>query len=80
MRVFLRNKTTRLYCAGSNGWAATEGQALAFRSVHQAARFALDEKVPQAEIILKYDLLAEEVAVPVLPEWSDFSQADAAAA
>ena len=69
MRVFLRNTKTRLYRTDSNGWVATVGQALDFISVPRAARFARDEKLPEAEIVVRCDLLAEEVALPLLPEW-----------
>jgi hypothetical protein len=69
MRVFLRNKQTRLYCASSSGWTVAIAQALLFRSVRQAASFAIDEKLPEAEIVLRSDLLEEEVTLPLLPEW-----------
>ena len=71
MRVFLRNRETRLYRADSSGWAAGVGQALDFTSVRRAARFARDEKLPETEVVVRYDLLAEEVALPLVPEWCD---------
>ncbi len=74
MRVFLRSKKTRLYCAGSNGWADAIAQAVFFTSVPQAARFAFDEKVPGAEIVVRCDLLEQEVALPLLPQWCDFHE------
>jgi hypothetical protein len=74
MRVFLRNKQTRLYCADVNEWAAAVGHALEFTSVPHAARFARDENLPGIEIVVRCDLLAEEVAMPVLPEWCDVDQ------
>jgi hypothetical protein len=80
MRVFLRNRKTRLYCTGSNEWADSEGQALDFASVPQAARFAFDEDLPEAEIVLKFHILPEEVALPVLPEWCNLDQPHSAAA
>jgi len=55
MRVFLRSRQTQCYCASSNAWAAVITQALVFSSVRQAARFAFDEKVPGAEIVMKSD-------------------------
>ena len=76
----MRNKKTRLYCAGSSTWAATAQEALGFTSVPQATRFALGERVPEAEIVLSFDLLADEVVVPVLPEYRDFDYANSAAA
>ena len=80
MRVFLRNTKTRLYCADSNRWAAALGQALDFTSVPHATRFALDERLPEIEIVVRYDSLEEEVTVPLLPEWCDFHQPDSAIA
>ena len=80
MRVFLRNKKTRLYRADSNRWLAAVGQAFDFTSVPRAARFARDEKLPGLEIVVKYDTLQDEVVVPVLAEWCDIDRPLAAAA
>jgi hypothetical protein len=80
MRVFLRNKKTRLYCAGANGWAAAIGQAVEFDSIPQATRFAIDGRMPETEVVVRCDLLAEEVALPLLPEWRDLEQPRSAAA
>ena len=80
MRVFVRNKQTRLYRAASNKWAAASGEALPFASVRHAARFAFDEKVPEAELVVRYDLLEQEVVVPLLPEWCHLDERDSAAA
>ena len=51
MRVYLRNRQTRLYCASPKGWAVAIAQALLFSSVRQAARFAFHERVPETEIV-----------------------------
>jgi hypothetical protein len=80
MRVFVRNKQTRLYCAASNGWAAAMTHALPFTSVRHAARFAFDEKVPEAEIVVRCDLLEQEIAMPLLREWCDLDEPGSAAA
>ena len=80
MRVFLRDKKTRFYCADLNRWVATVGQALDFTSVPHAARFARDENLPGTEIVVRCDLLEEEVAMPLAPEWCDFDQPHSAAA
>ena len=71
MRVFLRNKQTRLYCASSSEWAPEMAQALLFTTVPHAARFAFDEEVSEVEIVLKYDLLDQEVSLPLLRELCD---------
>jgi hypothetical protein len=71
MRVFLRDRQTRRYCASSSAWAVALARALVFSSVRQAARFAFEEKVPGAEIVVRCDLLEQEVALPLLPEWCD---------
>jgi hypothetical protein len=72
MRVLLRNKKTRLYCDDLDGWAATVGQAFDFTSIAHAARFVLDEKMPEIEIVLKCDTLPDEVVMQVLAEYCDF--------
>jgi len=80
MRVFLRNKADRLYCAGQNAWVTGIGQALEFNSVPQAAKFAFEGNLPESEIIIRCDLLEEEVAMPLLPEWCEFERPNSAAA
>jgi hypothetical protein len=80
MKVLLRNRTTRLYCAASNGWTAAADQAFEFTSVPQATRFALDQNLQGTEIILRYYTFPDEVSVPLLPEWGHLYQPDSAAA
>jgi hypothetical protein len=79
MRVFLRHKKTRLYCATHDAWAVAITQARLFNNVPQAARFAFEQEVPEAEIVVRCDLLEQEVALPLLPEWCDLHQPDSAA-
>jgi len=79
MRVFLRNRQTRLYCAARDEWTVALAQALLFSSVPQAARFAFDQKLSEAEIVVRCDVLDQEVTVPLLPEWCDLDQRRAAA-
>ena len=74
MRVFLRNKKSRLYRAGSDEWAAVPEMALAFTSVPEPARVALDGNWAEMEIVIRYEILPDEVAVPVLPEWRDHAK------
>jgi hypothetical protein len=71
MRVFLRNKQTRLFYAGPSGWADTAGQALQFTSVSQAARFGIDHSLPDIELVLACYTLPDEIAMPLLLEWCD---------
>ena len=80
MKVFLRSRITRLYCAESNEWSAATGQALDFTCIARATRFALAESMPGIELVLKYDMLPDEVPVPLLAQWRDFGQPDSAAA
>lgn len=79
MRAFLRNRQTQRYCALSNGWTVAIAPALVFSNVRQAARFAFDQKVPEAEIVVRCDLLEQEVALPLLPEWCELDECGSAA-
>ena len=69
MKVLLRNTKTGYYSAGAKGWVPMARQALDFITVPQAAQFALDQDLPAIEIVLKSEVLPEEVVVPVLSEW-----------
>src|ERR1035441_9117132 len=79
MRVILRNKRTRRCCAGPNEWVATDAQALHFPNVALATRFALDENLPDTELVIMYDVVPQEVALPLLPEWCNFGHPESAA-
>jgi hypothetical protein len=79
MKVFLRNKKTRLFCADPDGWTGAVEQALDYSSISQATRFALDEELPFIELVVKYDILPDEVPVPLLPQWRDFGKLASAA-
>ena len=79
MRVLLRNKQTRLYFASSSEWVVAMTEAQLFSSVPRAARFAFDEKMPEAEIVVRCDLVEQEIALPLLPEWCDFDKRRSAA-
>jgi hypothetical protein len=79
MRVFLRNRQTRCCCASPNGWAVAIEQALVFYSVRQAARFAFDEKLPEAEIVMRSHRLEQEITLPLVPEWCDLDEPRSAA-
>ena len=79
MRVYLRNRQTRLYCAASNGWAVAITQALLFSNVRQAARFAFDKQVPEAEIVMRSDLVEQEITLPLLPQWCELQEPRSAA-
>ena len=80
MRVFLRNKQSRVYWADSDGWVVGGEHAFDFIKVPRAARFALHECSAEMEIVLKCGLLPDEVIMPVLPEYchSDYPDADVA--
>ena len=70
MKVFLRHRQTGLYRTCSNRWVAVTEKALGFTSVPEATRFALDAKLPEAELVLKFEL-QPEVTLPLLREWCD---------
>jgi hypothetical protein len=60
--------------------AVALAEALPVAKVRQAARFAFDEKLPEAANVVRCDLLDEEVSVPLVPEWCELTQLSSAAA
>jgi hypothetical protein len=79
VKAFVRNKKTRLYRAAAMGWVIASEQALCFTSVTQATKFVLEVKVPQAEIVVRFESHPYEFVVPVLAEYRGHDQPDAAA-
>jgi hypothetical protein len=51
---------------------AAHERALDFGNVSGAAKFSFKEKLPDMEIILRYDSCDGEIPLPVLPEWCLF--------
>jgi hypothetical protein len=80
VKAFVRNKETQLYRAAAKGWVTASGQALGLTIVTQATKFALEPKVPQAEIVVRFEFHPHEFVVPVLPEYRDVDQRNATAA
>jgi hypothetical protein len=74
MRVLLRDRLTKRYYAGLNQLNVHHDQALDFGNVPGAARFTLEEKLPDMEIILRYDSCDSEIPLPVLAEWCLFEE------
>ena len=79
VRAFVRNRETRLYRATAKGWIIASEQALGFTRVTWATKFALEPKVPQAEIVVRFEFHPHEFVVPVLPEYRDVDQRNATA-
>ena len=79
VKAFVRNKETQLYRAAAKGWVTASGQALGLIIVTQATKFALEEEVLQAEIVVKFESHPHEFVVPVLPEYRDVDQRNATA-
>jgi hypothetical protein len=74
MRVLLRNRRTKLYYMGLNQPGGDCQVALSFGNVGSAAKLTFEEKLPDMEIILRYDSCESEIALPVLAEWCLFEE------
>ena len=74
MRVLLKRKSTGHYYCDANQFAIEPSEALDFANVPAAAEFALAKQLPEAEIVLRWDSLAQEIPLPVLREWGDFGE------
>ena len=67
-----RSRRTKLYYLGPKQLGAAHERALDFGNVSGAAKFSFKEKLPDMEIILRYDSCDGEIPLPVLPEWCLF--------
>ena len=74
MRVLLRNRRTTLYYVGVNQHGSGQERAVDFGNVGCAAKFTFEEKLPDMEIILRYDSCDSEICLPVLAEWCLFEE------
>jgi hypothetical protein len=74
MRVLLRSRRTKLYYIGLNQSGLEHQGALDFGNVRNAARFTFEEKLPDMEIILRYDSCDSQIPLPVLAEWCLFEE------
>jgi hypothetical protein len=64
MRVFLRQKKTRLYYGGSGQLDPDLAKAMEFSSIYAASERALSEHLSEVEIVLKCDYLDREILLP----------------
>jgi len=74
MRVHLQHRKKRLYYAGHDFPLVESEGATNFASVGAAAKVALENRLAQMHIVLRYDVAPCEISLPVLPEWSDFDE------
>jgi hypothetical protein len=74
MRVHLQDRTNRLYYTGEDRPLGESDRAMNFASVGAAARLALGSQLTEMHIIVRYDVVACEISLPVLAEWSDFDR------
>jgi len=54
-KVFLRNRETGQYYAGSNGWSGNPSVAHEFDTVESAIELARTQRLADMEVVLKYD-------------------------
>jgi hypothetical protein len=74
MRVHLQDRKNRLYYAGQGFPLAGYDGALNFASVGAAAKIALEKRLTQMQIVVRYDVAPCEISLPVLAEWSNFDR------
>jgi hypothetical protein len=74
MRVHLQHRKNRLYYTGQDfPLGAFEG-AMNFATVGAAAKVALEKRLTQMQIVVRYDVAPCEISLPVLAEWSQFDR------
>ncbi len=74
MKVLLRNRRTKLYYVARNLSGAKPEDARDFGNVAKAIKFSLGEKLPDMEVVLRYESAPGEVPLPVLPDWCFFER------
>jgi len=73
MRVHLQDTASRLYYTGQNCPLGVAERAMIFGSVGSAAKLALEERLSGMQIVVRYDLVACEIGLPILAEWCSFN-------
>jgi len=68
MGVFLRNRETGNYYAGSNGWSGNSSKAHDFETVENAIELARTQKLAYMEVVLQYDDPACDLVLPLREE------------
>jgi hypothetical protein len=74
MRVHLQHQKKGLYYAGQDFPLGGFEGAMNFASVGAAARLALEKRLTQMQIVVRYEVAPCEISLPVLPEWSNFDR------
>src|SRR5262245_7982860 len=74
MRVHLQHRNKRLYYAGQDFPLVESDGAMTFASVGAAAKVALEKRLTEMQIVVRYAVAPCEISLPVLPEWSNFDR------
>ena len=67
MKVFLRNRETNCYYAGSNGWSEDSSVAHDFDTVESVTQFARTERLTGMEAVLHDDVHPRDLVLPLNP-------------
>jgi hypothetical protein len=68
MKVYLRDQTNQLYCAGLDHWVPDRDKATDFGSVETAQQFARVNEWRNMEVLIRYRQPAQEFALPLSSE------------
>jgi hypothetical protein len=74
MRVHLQDRKNRLYYTGQDFPLGGCDGAMNFASVGAAAKVALEKRLTQMQIVVRYEVAPCEISLPVLAEWSNFDR------
>ena len=74
MRILLCNQRTGRYYSGPRQPGSGVAHAHDFGSVPAAAKFTFEEKLPDVEIVVRYDSHGTEIHLPVLAVWCLFGE------
>ena len=72
-RVRLQDTASELYYTGHDCPLGEAERAMNFGSVGDAAKLVLEERLTGMQIVVRYDLVACEIRLPVLREWCRFN-------
>lgn len=70
----MQHRNKRLYYAGQDFPLVQFEGAMNFATVGAAAKVALEKRLTEMHIVLRYDVAPCEISLPVLAEWSNFDR------
>ena len=73
MKVLIQNCFTHSYLVSLDEWTNNPASARTFPSTDRAMAFCMEHRIPQAQVVLKFDYDQYDIKVPISKECEELA-------